>query len=399
MNDVDLREQFHDWAAPLRATVAPEFTAIRRRARRRTARLAAVAGGAVAVIVVAASLAASSLTAGSAPAPVQSGLWGSGTLPAPRGEPYVFVNSSASGTAELRDAATGTVVKVLHPLGSAVNFTAAAAAANDRTFVLAQQGADGQLSFAELKIGRPQLTGALPPVRLVPVLPAAALPTGSQINFMTVNATATRLALEAVTNGGISSSLIVYNLSNGLLVGNWPTGSGIIPPPQFLPGDRIVVPWPVAAKRSAAPGRGHKVQLRVISTARAFPAGSPFLADSRPARELTATGGALSSDGSVSMNTVEGYFGRIQADRGTSARLLEYATASGRLLYSIPVGPASALQTQYYCGVLWASPNGRDLLTQCGTRQQEVVNGKVTRVKLAWIFLAPQAAAITTFAW
>jgi hypothetical protein len=47
----------------------------------------------------------------------------------------------------------------------------------------------------------------------------------------------------------------------------------------------------------------------------------------------------------------------------------------------------------------WASADGRDLLTQCGTRQQEAVNGKITVVKLAWTFLAQQAAAITAFAW
>ena len=398
MNDIDLREQFHDWAAPLRAAVAPEFSAIRRRARRRTARLAALAGGAVAVIAIGATLAASSLTAGSAPAPPQSRLWGSGPFPAPRSAPYVFVNTSASGPAELRDGATGTVVKVLRPLGGAVNFTAAAAAANDRTFVLAQQGSDGQVSFAELRIGNAP-GGAHAPVRLVPVRITAALPAGCQVYFMTVNASATRLALDVVTGGGTASSLIVYDLSNGRLIGSWPTRTdGVVSPPQFLPGDRIVAQWPAAGSHSPAPGHGPVLRPRVISAARPFPAGSSFLADSRPVRGLAAIGGVISQDGSISMNTLEGSLAGSRTGDDETVRLREYSTASGRLLYNIPVGSASALQTQYYCGVLWASANGRDLLTQCGTRQQEVVDGKVTRVKLAWTFLAPRTPT-TTVAW
>ena len=80
-------------------------------------------------------------------------------------------------------------------------------------------------------------------------------------------------------------------------------------------------------------------------------------------------------------------------------RLLEWSSASGKLLRAIPVGPASAAQTQYFCGVLWASPNGCELLTQCGTRQQEVINGKVTVTKLPWTFLASQSLATSAFAW
>ena len=40
MNDVELREQFEQWAAPLRASSPPAVAAIRRRARHRSARIA-----------------------------------------------------------------------------------------------------------------------------------------------------------------------------------------------------------------------------------------------------------------------------------------------------------------------------------------------------------------------
>jgi hypothetical protein len=81
--------------------------------------------------------------------------------PAPFGQPYVFVNSSAtfvnvgniSATpAEPKNAATGKVVKVLWPVGRGVSFSAAAAAPGDRLLVLAQQDSDGTLSFAEVRI-------------------------------------------------------------------------------------------------------------------------------------------------------------------------------------------------------------------------------------------------------
>jgi hypothetical protein len=48
---------------------------------------------------------------------------------------------------------------------------------------------------------------------------------------------------------------------------------------------------------------------------------------------------------------------------------------SGKAIYSVPIGPASALNTPYYCGVLWASPAGIDMITQCGRQQELVVNG------------------------
>jgi hypothetical protein len=93
------------------------------------------------------------------------------------------------------------------------------------------------------------------------------------------------------------------------------------------------------------------------------------------------------TDGSVAVNMVQS---------GTAEVLQEFSARSGRLLRTVPIGIARAQQySPDFCGVLWASPCGRDLLTQCGTRQQAVADGKATRVKLACTFLAPQTVTVT----
>ncbi len=57
---------------------------------------------------------------------------------------------------------------------------------------------------------------------------------------------------------------------------------------------------------------------------------------------------------------------------GTAEILQEFSVATGKLLRTITIGSARAQQQEpWFCGVLWASADGRHLLTQCGTRQQE----------------------------
>jgi hypothetical protein len=395
MNDSQLREQFGQWAAPLLGTPPPDFGGIRRRARRRVALLAAAGGSALAAFGIVAGLLVSNL-AGAVP-PVRASLWGSGTYPAPSGQPYVVVNTSASGPAELRDVASGAVVSVLHPLGAAVSFTSIAAAPGDRLFVLAQQGAEGQVSFAELRIGN----GSPPTVRLTPVLTHVSLPGGTDPSFMAVSAAGARLALAAVLPDG-TSRLLVYDLRSGSVIGSWQAPDGVLViPPQFIRGaDELAVEWPAASTPHTGVGAAPQLALRLVATATAFPAGSSLLADSVSSPGLHGISGTFSLDGSVSMNTINGALQAGRTPAGANfVRLLEYSSASGKLLHAIPIGPASALQSQYFCGVLWASADGRDLLTQCGTRQQEVVDGKATVVRLPWIFLAQLDPVISPFAW
>jgi hypothetical protein len=392
MNDTELREQFHQWAAPLRATPPPDFTTIRRRTRRRVARQATLGSAALAAVGLVAALVVS-VQSGIA-TPAQASGWASATYLAPPGQPYVFVNSFGAGPAELRDVATGSVVSVVRPIPPAVSFTAVAAVPNGRMFVLAEQGADGQLSFAELRVGGTS-RGSSPTVRLTPILTGADVPASAQPENITVNAAATRLAIDTSLPDG-SNNLIVYDLRDGSVIGSWPAFAT----PQFIGnGDKLVVDWLSGTRRQLASGHVRS-SLRAVDTTHAFPAGSSFLADSLPAPGLHGISGGFTQDGSVSTNTVYGALGSVSTTGYSGAtRLLEFSASSGRLLHAIPVGPAGALQGQYFCGVLWASPDGRDLLTQCGSRQQAVIDGRVRLVRLPWLFRPELQPGVTPFAW
>ncbi len=395
MQDYDLRDQFEEWARPLRATSAPAVAALRSRVRRRTARIAAASGFALAVVGLVAGLL------------VASGLVGSGTpggpvvqaqgsaYPAPPGQPYVFVNSSATFVndpdvaatpAELRNAATGKVVKVLWPVHRGVSFSAAAAAPGDRLFVLAQQDSDGTLSFAEVRIGA---SGKAGPLRQV--LRDLPEPPGMQVVRMAVNAPATRLSFTtAVPDGlGPSGSLVVYNLQAGTLIGSWPVVTSSGASSQFLGyGNNLV----------ASVGNVARGQDLLVDTTTAFPPGSSLLADSRPYGVGAFASPCISGD--CLTFTQDGTMALYQGGPA-GVLLVEVSAASGKVLRKIPIGPSSAANGTgpYFCGVLWASANGHEIWTQCGTRQLVIVGGHATRIRLAWPLPTNTSSGASVFAW
>ena len=150
MQDEDLREQFSEWATPLRAAVPPPVSVIRRRARRRTGRIAAACLTAVAVLAAGGVLATREIGGLQAPGPqVPAASPRPGQLPAPDAGAgaapyYVAVNSDGS-SASVWDAATGndlgTIAAPAEPSGHggrySTIFTGVAAAGDDQTFVLA----------------------------------------------------------------------------------------------------------------------------------------------------------------------------------------------------------------------------------------------------------------------
>ncbi len=383
LQDHELRDLFEERAEPLRATPAPAVAAPRGRIRRRTVRIAAATGFALAVVgLVAGLLVASGLGGSGKPGGTALQAHGS-AYPAPPGQPYVFVNSSAmfvnvgnvpATPAELRNAATGKVVKVLLPVRRGVSFSAAAAAPGDRLFVLAQQDSDGTLSFAEIQIGASGKPDALRQV--LPDLPASP---GVQVVSMVVNAPGTRLSFTTAASeygpSGPSGSLVVYNLQTGTLIGSWPIAFETGASSQFLGhGNNLV----------ASIGTGHN---RLVDTTTPFRPGSSLLADSRPYGVVGAFA-TLTQDGNIGMDAVG------NQDR---ALLVEYSAASGKVLRNIPIG--SAEEGPNFCGVLWASANGHEVWTQCGTRQLVIVGGHATQIRLAWLVPTNAASGASVFAW
>lgn len=385
MQDHELRAQFEEWAEPLRATPAPAVASLRRRIRRRTARTAAATGSALAVVGLVTGLLVVALAGSGKPAGPALQAQGS-AYPAPPGQPYVFINNSAtfvnggdvSATpAELRNAATGKVVKVLRPVRPGVSFGAAAAAPGDRLFVLAQQDSDGTLSFAEVRIGASGQPGALRqalPDRL-PITP------GTQVVSMVVNAPGTRLAfITAAPNPSSSGSLVVYNLQTGTLIGSWTIDLSSGANSQFVGyGNNLV----------ASIGSIERGQDLLVDTTTSFRPGSSLLADSRP----------YGAGGSFETFTQDGKIGMEFVINRGRVLLVEYSAASGKVLGNIPIGPSSATYGPYFCGVLWASANGHEVWTQCGTRQQAIVGGHATQIRLAWSLPTDTTDGARVFAW
>jgi hypothetical protein len=384
MQDYELRDQFEEWAKPLRATPAPAVAVLRSRIRRRTARTAAATGSALAVVgLVAGLLVAGGLVGSGKPGGPAFQAQGS-AYPAPPGQPYVFVNSSATfinvgdvpaTPAELKNAATGNVVKVLRPVRRGVSFSNAAAGPGDRLFVLAQQDSDGTLSFAEIRIGASGKPGALRQV--LPDLPA---PPGVQVVSMAVNAPGTRLSFITAASktygpSGPSGGLMVYNLQTGTLIGSWPVAFDSGASSQFLGYGNDLA----ASIDTVERGR-----YRLVDTTTPFRPGSSLLTDSRP------YGGGAFETFTQDGNTGMGYGN----NRGRTL-LVEYSAASGKVLRSIPIGPSGAQEGPYFCGVLWASANGHEVWTQCGTRQLVIVGAHATQIRLAW----PLPTGAGVFAW
>src|ERR1700722_9003461 len=151
MQDEDLREQFSEWAKPLRATVPPAVSVIRGRARRRTARVAAACVTAMAVLAAGGILATDEIGGRQAPVASRPGLPALpliGTLPAPDAgagaAPHYIAVSSDGSSAGVWDAATGkelaTIAAPTEPTGHGGSystiFASVAAAGDEPTFVL-----------------------------------------------------------------------------------------------------------------------------------------------------------------------------------------------------------------------------------------------------------------------
>ena len=61
--------------------------------------------------------------------------------------------------------------------------------------------------------------------------------------------------------------------------------------------------------------------------------------------------------------------------------------------------PGGAGPGEHYCGVLWASPDGHHLLTQCGSALGLVTGDHYTPIHLPWLFRASLVGSANTFAW
>lgn len=90
----------------------------------------------------------------------------------------------------------------------------------------------------------------------------------------------------------------------------------------------------------------------------------------------------------------------VLAGRSTNATtdFVTYSAVTGKLQAVLtPAIPTP--ETSWYCGILWADPNGRHLIIQCGTTQASIEGGRYTRIHLHQLIPASQIGNADTFAW
>ena len=371
MHDDQLREQFTTWAEPLQQTVPPALPALRRRARRRTARRAAVSAlavmGAVAAIVL-----PGLPRAGHAPATPDT---------APGVPPYAVVLPKAGVTvATVLDMFTGKVAgQVASPIAGS-EFQWVAAAADDRTFVLADQSPANVTRFYMLHLAAGGKPGRLTQLNVPPLHL-------SQIYGMALTADASKLAVAWQNDpiGPVSNHISVTTLASGA-TRTWTSAQGAATTVTWA-GDRTLAFYWEDNNHQARSG------LRLLDTAAAGanPLASRLIL---PASTRTATLSGLNDplitqDGSTVLATLSS---------GDKTAIVSFSARTGKL-QTVLTPPALAGQSPWYCGILWADSHGRHLITQCATTQDSIEGTRSTPVHLAQLIPASPIGPANTFAW
>ncbi len=405
MQDQELRERFAEWARPLQDTVPPPVAVIRTRARRRVIRRGAAGAVTLAAAGVAAGLVIGGLPGAGAshPAPAAPGgptpaaipgntIHGSnvpdntapvGTLSTrtvPPGSPYL-VELSDSG-ADIMNAATGTLIQTAVAPVSGYGFNWVAATPGDREFVLAAQ--TPSLSSTRFYVLRLTASGQM--AGLTPVSGAAGV-TG-YIYGMAVSPDGTELAVATAPQSSTPTSRVwVVGLGAAGGARQWTSGAGLVNTLSFARDSRLGFTWEPG---DAGPtGGGSQFRTLRVNSVQAGGTGS------------------LTGDSALTVNSADaGQGGQVTADGSTvlavgqehgKDTLEEFSAASGQLQDSIPLADA----TIQFCGVLWASADGSEVLTQCGTTQAWVAGGQAIGVKLGVTIPVPDSQVnwANTFAW
>jgi hypothetical protein len=313
-----------------------------------------------------------------------SGFQRPGDAPAPaalRGvPPYAVLLGHGGATATVLDLFTGKHLGQVDPPGAGSDFEWVTAAADDRSFVLADQK-DLVIRFYLLR-----LTAGGSPARLtrlnVPSLRDA------QIYGIALTADASRLAVAWQNNpvGPVTGRLAVTTLATGD-TRIWSTANGGASTVSWA-GDRTVAFYYGDNANDRA-----RSGLRLLDTA----AAGANLLDSRlilPA--TTGTPAYYTPDNPVI--TLNG--STVLAGRSTNATtdFVTYSAATGKLRAVLtPAIPSP--ETPWYCGILWADPAGGHLIIQCGTTQASIEDGHYARIHLDQLIPASPVGEANTFAW
>jgi hypothetical protein len=350
---------------------------LRRRTRRRIAGRTTVSGVLVAGVAAAAFALSGLPRVGNATTPP--------AVTAPTAPPRYAVtlaHTVGGQAAQVLDMSTGRITgRVTTPVAHS-DFEWVAAAADDRTFVLADQSQALVYRFYLLHLAANGTPGRLTLLSVPPLH-------GSQIYGMALTADASKLAMAWRNNptGPLRSHISVTTLASGA-TRTWTSAQGVALTLSWA-GDRtLAFDWVDTAHE----GRSG---VRVLDTA--TPGSNPL--SSRLVIPETTRKGALwgpsnpliTPDGSTLFVTM------ASGLSGTKTVLVSFSARTGML--KTVLTPTSASQSQWYCGILWTDARGRYVLFQCGTTQASINAGRYTRIHLPELIPAPEVGWANVFAW
>ena len=399
MHDDDLREQLAEWVRPVTALAIPDIRVLRRRARRRRIRrvaTAAVATAAVAAVVMSVTAAipdparpaqdhparpsARPPSWPQAPGSWHPGAWRpAGPLPAadaaPAAAPYIVRLGPAPGIAQVRNMFTGqTIVSTIAPPRGQF-FEEAAAAGDDRTFVLEAA------------------VGGKTPGSPYPVNPASIafdelrLRADGQVESLSVLGTVPAQNIQGDFAVSQDASMLAYVLGSGLETVSLATGTGkrwravdrgnVAPLSLSWAGDRTVgFEW-TPGNNPHPPGLGYRV-LSIAAPGNLLQASRLVVAYGRYCGNLSACqdGQLLTGDGSAVLLTRT-----VGPNEHYTDNVLEFSVRTGQLRASL----APTLHTPYPappCVPLWSNPSGKQVISFCGGHGERYDHGRLSRVTL-----------------
>jgi hypothetical protein len=320
-------------------------------------------------------------TAASGPVPVARPADGRPTkgrarFPVPAGHRFaVLLDDSAA----VIDMATGRVLRTVRPPDPGSEFLWVAAAASARVFVLASRPRSGWLRFSVLRISRDGQAVSLRPVPLQRRL-------AGQLTGLAVSPDGTRFAVSGwLMATGEPAWLWEGRLPRPGRGRLWVSRAGTAVNPSWAGDRRLAFGW--------WPGREGQPGLRIRGLAGGKPGtpASPLAGARMIAPGIARAGGQITAAGSAILSVVVARDGR--------ARLDELAPGSGRVRRSIPLAGPARPEARQDCAVLWASPSGRKIITQCGRAQRLITGNHEQRVHLALIVQPAGYAGANTFAW
>ncbi|MGH3273924.1 MAG: hypothetical protein ACRDNZ_06305 [Streptosporangiaceae bacterium] len=392
----------------------PAIAVIRRRARRRVARCAAALTAAAAGASAVTGMVLTSLPATTRPSPGPAGPASRSVPPAttppgtakpvtaaanpgryPPGSPYLVLLSTSANTVTVRNMATGMVTGTVTEPDAGYRYTYVAAAPDDdREFILAAQTAN--LLSTRFYVLRLDAAGHPLPPRLLPDI--TEVNDRSQVYGMAVSNGGTELAVSTIIDSDTSpdgkpadlARLWVFTLGPSGGVHGWTHGeSGTISSLSFDAVGELGFSWTDGPE---LPSDG--LQILGPQSIQPGPSGPlPFAAQAAVSDLDAAASGQLTLDGSTVLAI--GMY-----DGNGDVNLKVFSTSSGRLRETVPLVPmVDSWQGGHYCGILWSSPTGDEVLTQCGDSQEWVnAKGQATPVHLAIMIPAP-AGLSGNFAW